>query len=265
MNYIETGNPKGLPVIFIHGFPFDLNMWIPQIKSIPKKFYTIAYDVRGHGGSDYGDGQYLIEFFVDDLFELMNYLNVQKAVLVGLSMGGYIALRAAEKNSERIKGLVLCSTKSSADDNEIKLRRARQISIVKNVGISRFTEDFLRSIFSEETFLRSPSSIEMIRNIILKTSPLSIASTLIALSARTDTTDFLSKIQIPTLIMIGEKDNISTPLEAEKMKNLISNSLLHIIPNAAHMINIENTVIFNKYLFDFLNKIEKNRIESHAN
>lgn len=253
---ITRGNPNGLPVIFIHGFPFDLNMWTPQLKSIPEKFFTIAYDIRGHGESDYGDGQYLIEFFVDDLIELMNYLQISSAVLVGLSMGGYIALRAIERNPERVKALVLCSTKSSADTNEAKIRRARQVKIVKQEGIHRFSQEFLKSIFSEDTFIRSPSTIDLIRKIIDKTSPLSVASTLIALAARTDTTEALNKIQVPTLLMVGEKDTLTTPDDALKMKNLISNSELHIIPGAAHMINIENTVLFNKFLFQFLNNIE---------
>lgn len=251
-----SGNPNGLPVIFIHGFPFDHQMWQPQLRSIPEKYFTIAYDIRGHGESDYGDGQYLIEFFVDDLIELMNHFKIPNAVIVGLSMGGYIALRTIERNPERVRALVLCSTKSSADTNEAKIRRARQIKIVKQEGIHRFSEEFLKSIFSENTFTRSPSMIDIIRNIINKTSPLSIASTLIALSARTDTTEVLKNIQVPTLIMVGEKDTLTTPEDAIKMQNLISNSELHIIPDAAHMINIENSVLFNKFLFEFLNKLE---------
>ncbi len=260
INYNEYGNPKGIPVVFIHGFPFNSSMWTPQIKSISNNYRAITFDVRGHGESDFGDGQYLIEFFVDDLFGLLDNLKIEKAVLVGLSMGGYIALRAIERNPERVAALVLCDTKSSADSNEAKIKRARQIQIVKSVGIGRFADDFLKAIFSEETFIRLPSIIDMIRNIILKTSPLSVASTLIALAARTDTTQVLPDIKVPTLIMVGEKDTLTTPADALEMKNRIPNSERHIIPNAAHMSNLENTPAFNKHLFDFLEKITNQNI-----
>jgi 3-oxoadipate enol-lactonase len=255
INYTISGNNDGLPVMFIHGFPFSSVMWTPQLKSIPTNYRTIAYDIRGHGESDFGDGQYLIDFFTDDLIGLLDFLKIEKAVLVALSMGGYIALRAVEKYPERILGLVLCDTKSSADSNEVKIRRARQIQIIKSSGIHRFADDFLKSIFSEKTFLRLPNIVEMIKNVILKTSPLSLASTLIALAARTDTTPVLSKISVPTLILIGENDTLTTPKDAEEMKNKIPKSEYHIIPDAAHMSNLENTAAFNKHLFDFLDKI----------
>jgi pimeloyl-ACP methyl ester carboxylesterase len=258
INDIEVGDPAGIPVVFIHGFPFDKTMWTPQLKSIPAKYRAIAYDLRGHGESDCGDGQFLIEFFVDDLIGLMDYLKIEKAVLVGLSMGGYIALRAVERNPERVIALALCDTKSEADSNEVKIRRARQISIIKNSGIHRFADDFLKAIFAENTFLRMPDTVEMIKKIIVKTSPLSLASTLIALAARTDTTPALPQIKVPTLILTGEKDPLTTPEDATKMKQLIPNSKMHIIPEAAHLCNLENSVIFNKYLFEFLEKFSHN-------
>lgn len=230
-------------------------MWTPQIKSISGKYRAITFDIRGHGESDFDNGLYLIEFFVDDLIGLLDHLKIEKAVLVGLSMGGYIALRAIERNPERVAALVLCDTKPSADTSEAKIRRARQIQIVKSVGIARFAEDFLKSIFSENTFIRLPSIVGMIKTIIVNTSPLSVASTLIALAARTDTTQALPNIKVPTLIMVGENDTLTTPADALEMKNQISNSEMHIIPDAAHMSNLENTAAFNKHLFEFLEKI----------
>lgn len=255
--YTDTGYVSGIPVIFIHGFPFDKTMWTPQLKSIPAKYRAIAYDIRGHGQSDFGDGQYLIEFFVDDLNSLMDYLKISKAVLIGLSMGGYIVLRTVERNPDRVLAIVLCNTKSDADTNEIKIRRARQIKIINTSGIHRFTDDFLKAVFSEKTFLKSPDTIDMIRKIILKTSPPALISTLIALAARTSTTDALNQIKIPTLILTGENDTLTTPMDAIKMQQLIPDSEMYIIPDAAHLSNLENTTLFNKYLFSFLDKLNK--------
>ena len=88
----------------------------------------VTYDHRGHGASDVGDGQYLIEFLVDDLIGLLDHLKLQKATLCGLSMGGYVALRAVERNPERVHALALCDTRSEADSNEAKLKRAAKLS-----------------------------------------------------------------------------------------------------------------------------------------
>jgi 3-oxoadipate enol-lactonase len=255
INYNISGNVNGLPVVFIHGFPFSSVMWTPQLKAIPSSYRSIAYDIRGHGESDYGDGQYLIDFFADDLIGLLDFLKIEKVVLVALSMGGYVALRTVEKYPERVIALVLCDTKSTADSNEVKIRRARQIQIIKSAGIHRFADDFLKSIFSERTFIRLPNIVEMIKKVILKTSPLSLASTLIALAARTNTAPALSQISVPTLILVGENDTLTTPKDAEEMKNKILNSKLYVIPDAAHMSNLENTAAFNKHLFDFLEKV----------
>lgn len=260
INYHEYGDDNGLPVVFIHGFPFNSKMWTPQISAIPSKYRAVTYDVRGHGESDFGDGQYLIEFFVDDLIGLLDYLKIERVVLTGLSMGGYIALRTIEKHPERICGLVLSNTKSSPDNNDAKVKRARQIKIVKNSSITRFADDFLSAIFAESSFTRIPSVVEMIKDIIIKTSPLGVASTLIALAARTDTTGLLGQIKVPTLILVGEEDILTTPTDAEELHKRIPNSKLEVLPNAAHMSNLENSTLFNKFLFEFLEKIN-NKLE----
>jgi len=93
-------------------------MWNPQIDLLKQGFRVVIYDIRGHGESDVGDGQYTMELFADDLLGLLDSLKIEKAVLCGLSMGGYIALRAVEKSEARVEGLILCDTKAEADSNE---------------------------------------------------------------------------------------------------------------------------------------------------
>ncbi|MBM2853064.1 MAG: hypothetical protein HW420_1611 [Candidatus Nitrosotenuis sp.] len=100
-------------------------MWKAQIALLQENgFRVISYDLRGHGQSDVGDGQYTLELFVDDLIALLDYLKITKTVVCGFSMGGYVALRAIERNPERFNALILCDTTSSADSNEARLRRA---------------------------------------------------------------------------------------------------------------------------------------------
>jgi 3-oxoadipate enol-lactonase len=254
VNYIEHGSSQGLPVVFIHGFPFSHKMWEPQMLELSNDIHAIAYDVRGHGSSIVGDGQFTIELFVDDLIALLNHLGIEKAVLCGLSMGGYIALRALERHPNRIKGLVLCDTKSESDSNEEKIKRTSSIKAVKSAGVSAFAEDFVKSVFWTKTFEKNPGAIEFIKELIRVNSTLGICGTLLALASRTDTTQSLSSINVPTCIIVGEYDLRTPPSCAREMHTAIAGSELHILSNAGHISNLENTKDFNENLIAFLKK-----------
>ncbi len=255
MNYVERGTPGGTPIIFIHGFPFSLEMWEPQMWALPNQYRAIAYDVRGHGRSDVGDGQYSIEFFVDDLVGLLDHLVIDKTVLCGLSMGGYIALRAFERNPERFKGLILCDTKSGTDTDEGKVKRASTLKSVKMNGVEQFAEGFVKSVFAESTFKSHPEIIESIKSVIKTSSPIGIGGALLALACRTDTTPVLPKIKVPTLILCGERDVLTPLKDSEFMHNQIIGSSFHIIPAAAHLSNLENPGVFNEKLLAFLKSV----------
>jgi len=254
INYNERGQPQGLPVVFIHGFPFSHEMWEPQMNVMPNNIYAVSYDVRGHGASDLGDGQYTIELFVDDLIALLDHLFIEKAILCGLSMGGYIALRTFERHPDRVRGLILCDTKSEPDTDAAKIKRTAAMKTVKSAGVHTFAEDFVKTIFWEKTFETNPSVIAFIKQTICVNSPRGICGTLIALASRTSTTAAVSLINIPTCIIVGEHDKLTPPSDAQMMRKIIPGSELHILPNAAHMSNLENTQEFNQRLLSFLKK-----------
>jgi 3-oxoadipate enol-lactonase len=255
-SYNIYGEASGLPVVLIHGFPFSQEMWRPQVAELSGDYRVITYDVRGHGKSEVGDGQYTIEFFVDDLIAVLDHLRIEKAVVVGLSMGGYIALRAIERNPERFSGLVLCDTRSEADTNEGKIKRAGSIQSVRTDGVKKYAEGFVKAVFAPQTFERNSEAVGFITQIIERTSPVAIAGTLLALASRTDTTESLSKINVPTLILVGEHDAL-TPVSAAKLMNeKIRQSELHVISNAAHLSNLENPGEFNKHLSEILRRLK---------
>ena len=255
INYVERGDPRATPVVFVHGFPFSHEMWTPQLDVVSRSYRVIAYDVRGHGLSDIGDGQYTIEAHVDDLFGLIDHLGLGAVILVGLSMGGYIVLRALEREQNRFLAAALCDTRPEADSNEGKLRRFASIAAVRKSGSAAFAENFVKAVFAPATFAANPEAIAAIRRIIEHTPPLSIAGTQLALASRTDTTGSLPAIRIPTLILVGEQD-VTTPPEASRlMHERIPGSELHIISGAAHMSNLENTGEFNRHLLAFLQRV----------
>jgi 3-oxoadipate enol-lactonase len=259
--YTDIGKAEPLSIILIHGFPFSSDMWKGQTQLLHEKkknLRIVTYDLRGHGRSDVGDGQYTIELFVDDLISLLDYLKISKTILCGFSMGGYIALRAIERNPERFSALVLCDTMSAADSNEAKIKRANSIKQIKKEGVERYAEGFLKAVFAPQTIDAKPDIVNEIRKTILTNSPLGICGALLALAGRTDTTEALSKLKVPTLILVGEHDAITTPSVAKIMHDRISNSNLHIIESAAHMSNLENPKVFNEHLMRFLGELDVN-------
>jgi 3-oxoadipate enol-lactonase len=255
LDYTEYGPAGKIPVVFIHGFPFNQAMWKPQVDALQSGFHLITYDHRGHGKSDSGDGQFMLEHLVDDLIGLLDHLKLQKAVLCGLSMGGYVALRAVERNPERVQGLVLCDTRSEADPNEGKLKRAAAIRVVKEKGLPAFVEGFMPLVFTQKSLESKLPAADAIRKAMLAQNPLGVCGTLLALASRTDTTTALPRIHVPTLILVGDQDPITPPAASESMHKAIPGSELHIIPGSSHLSNLENPEAVNGHLQTFLKKV----------
>jgi len=256
IHYVLSGPAAGPPVLFLHGFPFNLDMWRGQMEAaVAGGYRAIAYDIRGHGMSDVGDGQYTIESHVDDLFAFLDHLKIAKTAIVGLSMGGYITLRALEREPGRFACVVLCDTKSEPDTDEGRLKRAGAARAVKKNGSTAYAAEYVKAMFTQESFSTNPGAVESLRQMIARTPPLSIAGTLIALAARTDTTGSLRSISVPTLILVGEKDSVTPPSAAQSMQSKIPAAELHIVPAAAHVSNLENPAFFNDKLIAFLKRV----------
>lgn len=258
LHYIDIGISTAMPVILIHGFPFSHKMWMlpgGQTEALAGTYRVIAYDVRGHGESEVGDGMYSIEFFADDLLGLMEHLNIQQATVLGLSMGGYIALRAIQKKPERFKALILCNTRADADSNEAKIRRAAAIRAIKTNGPKIFAQEMVKNLFAPQSFETKQTAVKFIESTIERTAPLALCGTELALASRIDSTPSLSSINVPTLVMTGELDAIAPPEIAKSMKENIPNAEFFVIPQAAHLSNLENPEEFNKHLTEFLAKV----------
>src|SRR5688572_15626771 len=144
VSYSDHGAEEAPVIILIHGFPFNKSMWNVQIKALKDNYRVIAYDIRGHGNSDPGIDDFFIELFVNDLLRLMEKLGIQKSILCGLSLGGYIALNAILKYPDRFDGLILNDTQCIADTPEIKEKRCRAIiSIMKN-GVEQYADEIIK-------------------------------------------------------------------------------------------------------------------------
>jgi len=137
VSYIDEGPTNSPSIIFIHGFPLNKLMWEKQVEILKENYRVIAYDIRGHGNTDMGNDNFSIELFVNDLLSLMDSLKIDRTILCGFSMGGYIALNAIENYPERFNALLLCDTNCAADMPEAKEKRMKTIDIIKEKGLEQ--------------------------------------------------------------------------------------------------------------------------------
>ncbi|GHE45041.1 alpha/beta fold hydrolase [Sphingobacterium griseoflavum] len=239
-------------IIFLHGFPFNKNMWRPQLEALPDHIEAIAVDIRGHGNSTSGHGFFSIDVFAKDLRVFMDRLQIEHAVLCGISMGGYIALRAYELFPQKISGLVLADTHSKADSDVAKQKRFDSIQAVLSHGRRPFAIGFVENVFSPASIEQYPDTIEMIKSSIRRNSISTICATLLALAARTDTSATLHHIEVPTLLVRGAQDKITAKQDMMDLANAIPNNQFVEIAGAGHLPNLEDAAEFNKLLSDFL-------------
>lgn len=248
----EWGDRAGLPVVLLHAFPLSSSMWEPQREAL-KAFRVIAPDLRGFGGTPLA-APWFIEHAAGDLFETLDGLGVEKAVLVGLSMGGYVALRAAEKAPARVKALVLCDTRAEADGNEAKLKRAAAVDFVRTHGTAAFVGPFLKDALGSKA---SPKMVEFLKGVAEKASPEAVAAALAALAARPDATAGLAAIKVPVAVLVGSQDKITPLPAAEAIRSRVPGAELHMIPDAGHFSSAENPEVFNGRLTGFLGRLAK--------
>ncbi len=248
------GNEENKPIVFVHGFPFDHTMWKAQVEALSKNYYCVLYDIRGLGESPASDGQYTMESFVDDLESLIDHMGLSKPVLCGLSMGGYISLRAVERMEEKLGGLILCDTKSDADTDEVKLKRAAGIKQINTTGVESFVEGFVPNCFSEIFIRRHQNDYAAVLSRSKQNSALGVKGCLLAMAGRTSTTGYLSKISVPTLVICGEEDKLTPPDVMMSMADKIHGSEFVVIEGAGHMAPVESPKEVNKHILKFLSK-----------
>ncbi|MER3423854.1 MAG: alpha/beta hydrolase [Nitrospiraceae bacterium] len=256
INCAYTDEGKGMPVVFLHAFPLNRAMWAPQISAFTNHFRVITVDFRGHGESLPAPGPSSVDELALDLKGLLDHLAIPQAVFVGLSMGGYVLFALHRRHAERIKGLVLADTRAQADTDEGRAGRFAMIQTAESEGAGAIAEIMMPRLLSPASIQSRPDLVEALRNIIMKTPVSTITADLRAMADRPDSIPLLSKIDCPTLVLVGSLDQGTPPSDAQLMANAISGARLHVIPGAAHLSNLEQPKTFNSALFSFLKSIQ---------
>jgi len=251
LSYDDVGEGS-IPIIFLHGYPFDKTMWQEQLDFLNSSNRVIACDIRGFGKSTDEKSHLSIGLFSDDLIVFMDKLNIDKAIICGLSMGGFIALNALKRFPNRFEALILCDTQCIADTAEVKEKRYKIIDDINVNGVTNFNDGFIKSVFHKDSLSNKKDLVENLRSVVFANSQHVITMGLTALAERSETCSTLHEITIPTLIICGREDEVTPLVQSEFMNERIKGSILRVIDSAGHVSNLEQPYEFNKQLFDFL-------------
>jgi len=255
ISYTDEGDHSHNTVVFIHGFPLNKAMWNNQREALRNNYRVITYDLRGFGDSEAGTEQLSMSLFAADLENLLQSLEVHKAILCGFSMGGYIALTAADKFPNLFEALILCDTQCNSDTAEGRAKRIKSIEAIRLDGLELYADDSLAKFFYAETHNKKSKEIIEVRRMIEGTPIETVCETLMALANRPETCSTLERIKMPVMILVGNEDTITPPEKATFMQRKIKGSTLYLLENAAHLSNLDNPTDFNKHLITFLDKV----------
>ena len=254
MAYDDEGS--GEAVLLIHGFPLCRKMWHPQFNALPAAgFRLIAPDLRGFGESDAPDGPYSIDLFADDLVALLDHLGIEKAVVGGMSMGGYVLFNLLERYPRRLSGACFITTRAHADDAAGKAQRLQLAQEVMKFGPDVIVDSFEQLLFAGESLIERPKLVGEVYGWMTGTDSRGLAGGLLAMRERKDYTDLLTSFQIPALAIGAEEDRAAPPEKAREIASGIPGCRLCFIPRAGHMANLENPGAFNDCLLEFLRSI----------
>jgi len=259
--YVDRG--AGPSVLLIHGFPLDHTMWQAQIEALSAHTRVIAPDLRGFGQSPLGAVDpargISMDGYADDLAELLDAIVPavnEPVVLVGFSMGGYVAWQFVRKYPQRVRALVQCDTRAAADSEEGRASRLKMAEKVAEWGSARIAEMMGPKLIAPQSFETKPNVVAEVRAVVERTSPAGIAAAQLGMAARPDMTDFLPQIQMPTLVIVGSEDAISPPAEMRSIAAGIPNAKFVVIPDAGHMTTMENPDPVNQALLAFITSLK---------
>ncbi len=262
--YRDEGS--GPVLLLIHGFPLTHAMWNLQIEEFKRSYHIIAPDLRGFGQSGGGNLEQFgtVDQYADDLAALLDTpgLSGQKVIVMGLSMGGYVAFAFWRRYARRVRALILCDTRSGPDTEEGKQDRYKLIEQVRQRGASPAAETMVPKLFAPETYNTRPDLVGEMAGLIERNNPAGIVYAAGALAARPDSTPDLKHITVPCLVVVGQHDALTPVERSREIVQELPDWQLSIVPHAGHMPNLENPAFFNQAVETFLRGVEKTNASS---
>ncbi|CAN5909260.1 alpha/beta fold hydrolase [soil metagenome] len=247
----------GQPIVMLHAFPLNAKMWEAQTKALVDGYRIITPDYPGFGRSPYPPAQPDMRFYAEKVRELIDNLELDQIVLGGLSMGGYVAMACLRLFPKRISGLILANTRPEPDPDEMRANRKNMARRVSEEGAGVLIELQMERLLSTKTLQNEPLIVEHVKSMILESSPDGVVGALGAMRDRPDSTALLAEIEVPTLVIGGENDAISSSDVLRAMADKIPNSVHHTLAGVGHLSNLEAPGEFNAALGEFLKTVYK--------
>lgn len=249
IGYDDVGT--GMPVAFIHGFPHNRTLWAPQVSALVDRARCIALDLRGFGESS-RNGPFTIDQFADDVAMLLRMLGIERTVIAGLSMGGYVALAFWRRHREMVRALVLADTRAGADNEEARAKRLSLIDLARSRGSEAVADGQIVGMIGKSTRDKRPALIDDVHRMLASAPVDGICGALEAMMGRIDSTPTLPTIDVPTLVVVGAEDVLTPVSESEILHDAIRGSRMEVIEQAGHVSNLERPAAFNHVLSEFL-------------
>ncbi|MCE9636332.1 MAG: alpha/beta hydrolase [Planctomycetes bacterium] len=255
VGYEDSGG-SGLPLVLIHGFPLDRTVWAGQSAGLGDVARVIALDLRGFGESALGGTTASVDDYAADVCDLLDALGVKKAVVGGVSMGGYVAMAFHRRFADRLIGLVLVDTRAGADSAEAKFARDASAALARAEGASAIAAQMIGKMLTPETARRDERRRRSLLDMMSAQPTAGVVAALGALRNRPDSTESIRAVAVPTLIVSGADDLLIPPKESQAMQAASRGARLALIPAAAHLPNYEQPAAFNAAVREFLATIE---------
>lgn len=258
VHYLDAGGGPGdaAPLVLLHAFPLHARMWVPQIDALSGDRRVVAPDLLGFGGTEAPETmfRYTMAGYADLVAGLLDRLGLDRVVLAGLSMGGYVSFAFLRQYAERLAGLVLADTRPGADTAEVYDRRTDQQDQVTRIGTAALIETLLGGLLGDDTWARRPDLVDQVRG-LMANPPAGYIGALEAMKHRPDSSGELAGIAVPTLVLVGEEDALSPPDVARDMQERIPGAELAVLPGAGHLSNLEAADAFNAAVAGFLARL----------
>lgn len=241
---------QGPKIVFVHGFTTTADFWKEQVAPLSKYRQVVRINLPGHGVSPRPvDRPYTIDAFVTDVERVLDALEIETCILVGLSMGGTIAQRFTLKNPDRVSALVLVGATPHGLGPDVKVENV--LAAIGSVGVAKASQNVIERSFAA---CASATLVEWAKNEVIQT-PDHVARAAIRSLNDSDSRAELAEIRAPTLVVVGAEDAITPPAQSRALADGIPGSMLSVIPDAAHFPMIEQPEAFNAVLGEFLGRL----------
>lgn len=255
---------RGEPLLLLHAFPLSAALWRPQLASVPDGWRIIAPDLRGFGGSarhvvDRGTRIEVparsMDDYARDALALLDWLSIDRAVVGGLSMGGYVTFALCRLQPARVRALVLADTRAEADTDEGRRNREAMLASLEASGPSAVADAMMPKMLAPSTGRDQPQVARFVRDLIETADAAAIADAIRCLMTRPDSTTSLSALRVPVQLIVGREDALTPVALHESMQSHVPDAALTVIEGAGHLSNLEQPDVFNRTLSRFLRSL----------